>query len=138
FRLADLQYDHYDYFGFFLNGKLEGMITLGYYRAYVNGKEETIGDLANFFLNPCLRKKRLFARSSPFVFKEWYESGNPIYSLVLKGNNPVDSLANANMQNSEYPMMPRYRYKGTYSVMSCLLNFRKKESKDYLLRHATD
>jgi hypothetical protein len=138
FHLADLQYDRYDYFGYFLEGKLEGIISLGYFQAYVNGKEQTVTELANFFLNPILRKKRLFARTSPFVFKEWYESGNLIYSLVLKGNNPVESLANANMQNLEYPMMPRYQYKGTYSVMSCLLNFRKKESSVYKVRHATE
>jgi len=138
FRLSDLQYDHYDYFGFFLKGKLEGLITLGNYPAYVNGRNQTVTELANFFLNPPLRKKRLFARSSPFIFKDWYSTNHPIYSLVLKGNNPVESLANANMNSQEYQILPRYRYAGKYSIMSCLLNFRKKESNRYKVRHAIE
>ena len=138
FRLSDLQYEQYDYFGFFQKGKLEGLITLGNFQAYVNGRNETVTELANFFLNPSLRKKRLFARSSAFIFKKWYSTNNLIYSLVLKGNNPVESLARANMNSKEYPMLPRYRYAGKYSIMSCLLNFRKKESVRYKVRHATE
>lgn len=138
FRLSDFQYDHYEYFGFFLKGKLEGLITLGHFRAYVNGKAESVTELSNFFLNPSLRKKRLFARSSPFVFKDWHGSNSLIYSLVLKGNNPVESLANANMNSQDYSMLPRYQYAGAYSVVSCILNFRKKESRRFNVRHATE
>jgi hypothetical protein len=138
FRLSDLQYDQYDYYGYFLKGKLEGLITVGNYQAYINGKKEMVTELANFFLNPSLRKKRLFARSSPLIFKDWYSTNNLIYSLVLKGNNPVESLAKANMNSQEYQLLPRYRYVGKYSITSCLLNFRKKESKQYKVRHATE
>ena len=135
FYMAELKYDRYVFTGFYRLDELVGFALIGYHLAYVNGKPEYIGNLANFFVNNKGRGRGFFYRASPVLFKNINRDIKIGYSVVMQGNQNAES--HIARHHEKFPDIPHSKVINTLVVRTILILFKKKESNKYIIRKAS-
>ncbi len=136
FALADLKYENPVYAGFFRMDELLGFGLAGLYRAYVNGEPETVCHGTQFHVKAEGRQKGFYYRASRLLFGELARDARIGYFLVMIGNRHGESLISR--RHERYPDVPYTRVVNTAEARNIVVLFRKKETAEYRVRHATD
>lgn len=135
FKKNEIKYNPSKYIGFFKKNKLFGFASIGFYKAYIMGKPETIFYFSDVYINKSARKKGLIVKSSKEIFKDAYKGSNTGYFIVLKGNKNAESYILKPQYND--PFIPFYKIIGTFDARNILITFKKKESRTFIVRRAT-
>lgn len=134
FMIPELKSQYYKCAGFFKNDELTGFGMLLFYQAYVNGEPKTIAHFCNVYVKKESRNRGFYFRASDFFFKNLYKDTNLGYTIIMKGNKAAES--HINRRNPKFKNLPYSKVISYLIVKNVLITFRKKESKEYLVRQA--
>ncbi|MEM9920158.1 MAG: hypothetical protein AAF990_18825 [Bacteroidota bacterium] len=134
FTLSKLQFHSFDFYGFYLKGKMEGFAAFGYHDIYINGERKTAGQLTHFYLLDKLKKLGMFYRASKQVFADVWAKTNLCYLLILDGND--EALDHIGKRHPKFPLVPHSRVIGHLEIRNIVLTFAKKESRRFAVRRA--
>lgn len=135
YSLAKLKYDKPVYKGFFRLNELLGIILPGYYKAFVNGKPETVVHLTNIFVKESGRYKGFYYRASKAFFKDIYMQSRIGYSIIMKGNSKAEALISRH--HERYPDLPFNKIIDTLITKIIIILFKKRETTRYKVRTAS-
>jgi hypothetical protein len=136
FALADLKYDDPVYTGFFRKEELMGFMLMGYYKAYVNGKPETVCHASHIHIKKEGRQRGFYYRGSRQMFTDTIRDARIGYSLMMVGNADAESLIGR--RHERYPDLPYSRVIHHGEARNIVVLFGKKESKAFNVRRATE
>lgn len=135
FRLPDIKYDKYRYYGFFDSGHLKGFCGIGYFDALVNGQETTVYQLRDYYMTPEARGKALGLRLAAKFFGNYQEHPVIGFVMIMTGNEA--SLHYVDHRYAKFPFMPFSRILNQLDVRNILLSLPVRLSEKYKIRPAT-
>tara|TARA_R110002050_G_scaffold92566_3_gene193735 strand:+ start:23536 stop:24630 length:1095 start_codon:yes stop_codon:yes gene_type:complete len=126
----------YNYYGVFSHNLLVGFGSRLEYDGYLNKGKCSFSYLGNFCIHPDYRQKGLFKKLVEFILEEAIQTENICFSIVLKGNAPVERY----FSNKRYQFQGLLNFKvlDTYVTQSILITKRRKTSDDYQIQKATE
>ncbi len=136
FALPDLKYDDPVYTGFFRNNELMGFMLVGFYKAYVNGKPETVCHTSHFHVKKEGRQKGFYYRASRLMFSESVRDARIGYSLMMAGNTSVESFIGR--RHERYPDIPFSRVIHQGDARNIVVTLKKREPAGFTVRSATE
>jgi hypothetical protein len=134
FRLPEIRYNPYHYYGFFRLGQLKGFCGLGYHDAMVNGSSETVFQMRDGYVSPEARGKGFGLKVAEKFFKETYNQAVVGYAIVMSGNKP--SLHYVGHRNEAFPYIPYSRIINQLDVRNIILAWPVRNARDYIIRRA--
>jgi hypothetical protein len=134
FSIARMKYDNNIHLGMFIDDKLKGFASLGYYKAMVGGRVEPVFSFYHFYLVPEARGNKL----SVLAMKEFFRhvagsKANYGIAITLRGNRPTESY----IGDPAAEGLPPSRVIDTLVVKTILFSRRKKNTTTYTVRNAT-
>ena len=135
FKKGEIKYDLSKYVGFLKDDKLCGFASIGFYKAYLMGKKETVYYCSDAYTSKPARRKGFLDKASPQLLKEAHRDANWGYCIVLRGNKNAESYISKKHKNNS--LLPYHKVIGTLDVRNIIITFKKKESKMYFVRKAT-
>ena len=136
FKKIEIKYDEAKYIGFLKKNKLFGFVSIGFYQAYILGNPQTAFYYSDAYISKPARKKGFLVKSSTEIFKEAYKVSNWGYSIILRGNKNAESYISKQLKKN--PLVPSFKKIGTFDARNIVITFKKKESKTYIVRRATN
>lgn len=133
FNISRMKFSASEHLGFFMDEKLKGFGSLGYYDALVKGQSENIFSFYNFYLLPEARGKKIVeAASAEFFRRVKKSSANYGIAITLKGNRSVESYFNRNFNDT----IPAVRVIHELVVKTILFSKRKRNNTSFKVRRA--
>jgi hypothetical protein len=135
FLTSDLHYDHYQSIGFFQQGHLLGMATVGFEKVYVNQRPEIVYTFTDYYLDPAIRGQKAHYQLASFIDPRAYRNCQLGYAVILQGNKAVEKhIGRRPQQLAHIPFSSLF---GEIETSTILLTLRHKESSQRLrLRQA--
>ncbi len=134
FLMPVLKSEYFDCVGFFRGEELVGFAMLLYFEAFVNSKPEIVTYFCNMYIKKEFRGKGFYYRASDFLFRETYKNAKLGYTIIMKGNRAAESYIGRT--HPRFPSLPFSKIISYLEVKNILITFRKKESRDYIIRQA--
>jgi GNAT superfamily N-acetyltransferase len=135
FKLAEIKYQPYHYYGFFRLETLRGFGMIGYHKAMVNTLQRTVFHIKDFYVSPDARGKGFLFGTTEKLFRETYNHSTLGYAVVMVGNKPP--LRYVGNRIPEYPYIPYSRVINQLDVRNILLLLPIKQESGYTVRTAT-
>jgi hypothetical protein len=132
FALPRLKYSECFHLGIFSDESLKGVASLGFYNSLVEGKEETIFTLFNFYILPEARGNHLSARATRDFIPLIRERGRFGIAVTMKGNKPVESYLN----HTEGSFVLPSRIIDGLCIKSIILSSPRKNQTPFTVRNA--
>lgn len=134
FKIPGMKYSLTKHAGFFIDEKLKGFGSLGYYDALIKGRKENVFTFYNFYLLPEARGKKI----PEFAAKEFFghvrtQTANYGLSITMKGNRPAESYIDGRRDG----WMPSTRVIDDLIVKTILFSKPKKNNTAYKVRNAS-
>src|SRR4030042_1746174 len=135
FRLTEIKYNPYFYYGFFRHDKLRGFGMIGYHDALVNSLHNIVFHLKDFYVSADARGKGFGYRTTEKLFKETHNQSNIGYAIVMVGNrDPHSYVAH---RNPAFPYIPYSRIINQLDARNIMLTWPVRQARDYTIRNAT-
>jgi GNAT superfamily N-acetyltransferase len=134
FKLAEIKYHPYFYYGFFRFDLLKGFCGIGYHDAMVNGLRESVFHMRDYYVLPEARGKGFGYKITEKFYKETYNRASVGYVVILTGNRA--SLSYVGHRNTSYPYIPYSRIINQLEVRNIMLIWPVCNSRDYTIRNA--
>jgi GNAT superfamily N-acetyltransferase len=134
FRLSDIKYHPYFCYGFFRLNQLKGFGMIGYHSAMVNGSQETVFHLKDFYVSPEARGTGFGLKVAEKLFRETYNNSTIGYAVVMKGNR--DPLSYVDHRNPSFPYIPYSRIINQLDVRNIILTWPVRYTRKYIIRRA--
>ena len=134
FRLPEIRYNPYYYYGFFRLEQLKGFCGIGYHDAMVNGSRETVFHMRDYYVSQEARGKGFGFKVTENFYKETYNGSFVGYVIIMAGNKP--SLHYVGRRNDAFPYIPYSRIINQLDVRNILLTWPVSDSRDYIIRKA--
>ncbi len=129
--LSRIKYSECHHLGFFLGDTLKGVASLGFYDALIDGVEETVFTLYNFYILPEARGNHLSARATREFISIARKKARFGIAVTLKGNRPAESYI-GRVDNQ----VPPSRIIDDLCIKSILMAFPKKNTTGLNVRNA--
>jgi hypothetical protein len=129
-------FDSWKAFGFFMEERLVGYAMVCRKKLYVNGVPREIGYLANMYVLPEGRKLGWLYRASEPLFRQVLQEAGLGYATTMKGNRKTEPMIGRRI--GKYPFIPHSRIIGVNCIHNILITFRRRVSKEYRIRRATE
>jgi len=133
FRMAEIKYAPYHYFGFFREDMLVGFALNGYHTALVNGKPETVCHFTDYYVAPKARGMGFGYKMSKYFFKG-IQDAKYGYGVIMEGNNAA--LSYIGRRHPRYPNLPWSRIINQLEVKIIMLTWPINSSVKYKIRFA--
>jgi GNAT superfamily N-acetyltransferase len=134
FKLADIKYHPYYYYGYLRLNQLKGFCGIGYHDAMVNGMKETIFHMRDYYVLPEARGLGFGYRVTENFYKETYDHASVGYVIIMAGNRA--SQRYVGHRNASFPYIPYSRIINQLDVRSMILTWPVRKSQDYKVRNA--
>ncbi|MFZ0472164.1 MAG: GNAT family N-acetyltransferase, partial [Bacteroidales bacterium] len=134
FRLPDIRYNPYYYYGFFHLDQLKGFGGVGYHNAMVNGQHRTVFHMRDYYVSPEARGKGFGYKVTENFFKETYNQAEVGYVVIMAGNKP--SLHYVGRRNTKFPYIPYSRVINQLDVRNIMLTWPVRNSRALRIRKA--
>ena len=134
FRLAEIRYNPYYYYGFFRLDQLKGFCGIGYHDAMVNGLRETVFHMRDYYVSEEARGKGFGYKVTEKFYKETCNRSFVGYVIILSGNKA--SLHYVGRKNASFPYIPFSRIINQLDVRNIILTWPVRNSRDYIIRQA--
>lgn len=134
FRLPEIRYHPYYYYGYFRNDVLKGFCGIGYHDAMVNGRHETVFHMRDYYVMPESRGIGFGLKVAEKFYRETYNNAVLGYVLILTGNKA--SLGYIGYRNVLLPYIPYSRIINQLDVRNIMLVFPVRNSPKYIIRKA--
>lgn len=121
--------------GFFRGDELVGFAMLMFQDRYVNGAPRVVMYCGNAHVQKADRHEGFVYRASEYLFREADRQSDLGYALVMRGNRAAERFIGR--RRAGYPDFPQSKIISTLWVKNILITGRKKESREYAVRHAT-
>jgi GNAT superfamily N-acetyltransferase len=134
FRLAEIRYHPYYYYGYFRNQDLKGFCGIGYHDAIVNSRRETVFHMRDYYVSPDARGIGFGLKVTEKFYKETYNKAVVGYVVIMTGNKA--SLGYVGHRNTSFPYIPYSRIINQLDVRNIMLIWPVRNSRDYIIRKA--
>jgi GNAT superfamily N-acetyltransferase len=134
FRLPEIRYNSYFYYGFFRLEQLNGFCGIGYHEAMVNGSREMVFHMRDYYVSQEARGKGFGYKVTENFFKETSARSVVGYVIIMAGNKP--SLHYVGRRNDAFPYIPYSRIINQLDVRNIMLIWPVSISHDYIIRKA--
>lgn len=138
FRLAEIRYDPFIYYGYFRLNELKGLCGIGYHEAMVNGKPDTVFNIRDYYISRESRGLGFGLKLSEKFFKDTHKNTDTGYVVILAGNKA--SLGYIGRRNEAFPFVPYSRIINQQDVRNIMIVWPVCRSRKYKIRkaHLTD
>ena len=134
FRLPEIRYNPYYYYGFFQFDQLKGFGGVGYHTAMVNGRHRTVFHMRDYYVAPEARGKGFGYKVTENFFKETYNQAEVGYAVIMAGNMP--SLHYVGRRNTKFPYIPYSHVINQLDVRNIMLTWPVRNSRALKIRNA--
>ena len=135
FKKGEIKHEPSKYVGFLKDNKLCGFASIGFYKAYMMGKQDTVFYCSDAYVRKSARRQGFLDKTSTLLFKEAYRDSNWGYCIVLRGNKNAESYISKKKKDNS--LLPYHKVIGTLDARNIIITFKKKESKTYVVRKAS-
>jgi len=132
FEIPRMKYSVSEHLGFFTDDVLKGFGSLGYFDAWVQGKQENIFTFYNFYLLPEARGRQIPHVAIVNFFLRVKGKANYGVSITMKGNRSTESYIGRRIDN----WMPPTRVIDELVVKSILFAFPNKNDTRFAVKNA--
>lgn len=132
FEIPRMKYSVSEHRGFFIDDRLKGFGSLGFFEALVKGRPENVFTFYNFYLLPEARGKQIPQRAAKDFIARVSGKANYGLFITLKGNRSAESYIGKRIDG----WMPPTRVIDELVVKSILFALPKKNETNYTIRNA--
>ena len=134
FKLAEIKYNQFFYYGYFRSDLLKGFCGIGYHDAMVNGLRETVFHLRDYYISPEARGIGFGFKVAEKLFKETYNQAVTGYVIIMADNKA--SMGYVGHRNISFRYIPFSRIINQLDVRNIMLIWPLLKSHDYFVRRA--
>jgi hypothetical protein len=134
FRLAEIRYNPFYYYGYFRQDKLKGFCGMGYHDAMVNGHPSLVFHMRDYYVSPDSRGIGFGLKVAEKFYRETYNNIDTGYIVIMAGNKA--SMSYVGHRNEKYPYIPYSRIINQLDVRNIMIIWPVLKSRDYLVRKA--
>lgn len=138
FKLAEIRYNPFYYYGYFRLKDLKGICGIGYHKGMVNGASETLFHMRDYYVCQEARGKGFGLKVTENFYRKTYNGSVLGYVVIMTGNR--GSLSYVGHRNVAFPYIPFSRIINQLDVRNIMLiwpvltfgsyNVRKAEAGD--------
>lgn len=132
FALPRMKYPECFHLGFFSDESLKGVASLGFHNSLIEGKEENIFTLFNFYILPEARGNHLSARAVREFIPLIRERARFGFAVTMKGNKPAESY----ISRTGDSFLPPSRIIDRLCIKSIILSSPRKNHTQFTVRNA--
>lgn len=132
FALPRMKYSECFHLGFFSDESLKGVGSLGFHDSLIDGKEENIFTLFNFYILPEARGNHLSARAVREFIPLIRERARFGFAVTMMGNKPAESY----ISRTGDSFLPPSRIIDRLCIKSIILSSPRKNQTPFTVRNA--
>lgn len=133
FAISRMKFSQSKHLGFFEGGVLKGFGSLGFFEANVQGRNENVFTVYNFYILPEARGRKFPQLAMKEFISMIGDKANYGIGITMKGNKPAESYIGRYIGDWMSPT----RVIDDWVVNSILVAFPKKNETGYIVRNAT-
>lgn len=134
FRLPEIKYDPFFYYGYFRHNQLKGFCGMGYHDAMVNGLPRTVFHMRDYYVMPESRGIGFGLKVTEKFYKETFNDAVLGYIVIVSGNRA--SMGYVGRRNEVFPYIPYSRIINQLEVRNIMLIWPMFKSRTYNIRRA--
>lgn len=134
FRLAEIRYNPFQYYGYFRDDELKGICGIGYHNAMINSKPATVFHMRDYYVMKESRGLGFGLKVCEKFFTETWKNVDTGYIVILTGNRA--SLGYVGRRNDSFPYMPYSRIINQQEVRNIMIIWPVLKLRKYKIRRA--
>lgn len=136
FKLPEIRYNPFYYYGYFRENELKGFCGLGYHQAMVNGNVNTVFHMRDYYMKKEARGIGFGLKVTEHFYRETYDNSTTGYVVILKGNRA--SISYVGYRTETFPYIPFSRIINQLEVRNILVIWPMSLSRRYRIRKAEE